>query len=383
MRLPRLIFTLLFAVAAPAVPPGQPNTVGAPAQGVRFAVDEKADGVDAAPGDGVCATATERCTLRAAIMEANALAGPSTIVLPAGTYMLKIGGFGEDAAASGDLDITGELTIVGAGPGLTFVQAGRDDRAFDILPSGALTVSGVRIRKGEIPQESGGGLRNHGSLTLIDVIVSSNRVSNGSGGGIFAAAGSVTRLVDTTIWHNATKGEGAGIYNDGGTLELINVTFSTNEARVAGGGLFNRGIVTAINSTFSSNGAPAGTGGGIANAFGLVQLKNTIVANTRSGGDCAGTITSLGHNLIEDPSGCLIEGEATGNLIGVNPKRGGLIEEGSEAGTYGLKARSPAIDAGSNDGCPPTDRRGAARPQDGNGDGVAVCDIGAFELQPE
>jgi hypothetical protein len=317
-------------------------------------------------------------------MEANAWPVPSAITLPASGYGLRWTGPGEDAAASGDLDVAGDLSIVGAGPGLTIIQATGDDRAFDILPGASLTVSGARIRKGEIKIESGGGLRNHGSLTLIDVIVSSNRVATGSGSAIFSAAGSVTKLVNTTIWHNLSKSEGGGIYNDGGRLELTNATFSTNDALVAGGGIFNNGgIVVAINSTFSGNKAPPGTGGGIANAAGLVLLKNTIIAHTGSGGDCSGTIISLGHNLIQDPSGCVIEGETRGNLIGVMPKRGGLIEVGREAGSYGLKAGSPAIDAGTNDECPLTDRRGVARPYDGDGDGIAVCDIGADEWRPD
>jgi len=53
-------------------------------------------------------------TLRAAVMEANSLAGPQTIVF-AGWHLLFVHrGCDEDAASSGDLDILGETTIVGA-----------------------------------------------------------------------------------------------------------------------------------------------------------------------------------------------------------------------------------------------------------------------------
>ena len=61
-----------------------------------FSVDSTTDAVDAVPGDGVCATAATECTLRAAIMEANALPGPDAIVVPAGTYVLSIPGTDED-----------------------------------------------------------------------------------------------------------------------------------------------------------------------------------------------------------------------------------------------------------------------------------------------
>src|SRR5438093_12159986 len=86
-----------------------------PAAAATFTVNDTADAVDAVPGDGSCATAASTCTLRAAIQEANANVGPDTIVVPAGTYLLTIAGQGEDAAATGDLDIRDDLTITGAG----------------------------------------------------------------------------------------------------------------------------------------------------------------------------------------------------------------------------------------------------------------------------
>ena len=84
-----------------------------------FTVNSTGDATDANPGDGVAETAPDNgvCTLRAAIQEANALAGADTINLPAGTYTLSIAGANEDAAATGDLDITDNLTITGADPG--------------------------------------------------------------------------------------------------------------------------------------------------------------------------------------------------------------------------------------------------------------------------
>lgn len=49
-------------------------------------------------------------------------------------------------------------------------------------------------------------------------------------------------------------------------------------------------------------------------------------------------------------------------------------------GDLHLQAGSPAIDTGTNDGCPSTDFDGVIRPQDGNNDGTATCDMGAFEF---
>jgi hypothetical protein len=44
-----------------------------------------------------------------------------------------------------------------------------------------------------------------------------------------------------------------------------------------------------------------------------------------------------------------------------------------------LTSASPAIDAGENAACPPDDILGGPRPVDGDGDGIPVCDMGAFE----
>ena len=58
-----------------------------------------------------------RC--RAAIQEANALTGADVIQVPAGVFTLNIAGAGEDASATGDLDITEDLTLIGAGAAST------------------------------------------------------------------------------------------------------------------------------------------------------------------------------------------------------------------------------------------------------------------------
>jgi len=97
-----------------------------------FIVNSELDQVDAVPGDGVCATASEACTLRAAIQEANALAGEESIEVPAGNHVLTIPGTDEDAAATGDLDITDGLNVTGAGMDKSVIDAGGLDRVLEI-----------------------------------------------------------------------------------------------------------------------------------------------------------------------------------------------------------------------------------------------------------
>lgn len=97
-----------------------------------FAVATTADGVDVAPGDGICADAGGACTLRAAVQETNALAGADRITLPAGRYVLALAGAGEDAGASGDLDVHDALSLVGAGVEATFIDGNAADTVIDL-----------------------------------------------------------------------------------------------------------------------------------------------------------------------------------------------------------------------------------------------------------
>src|SRR5439155_17380549 len=113
-------------------------------------------------------------------------------------------------------------------------------------------------------------------------------------------------------------------------------------------------------------------GAGIA---GAISLLNTIVADNFS--NCAGVITSLGHNLSSDNS-CNFA--ATGDMNNANPKLGSLRYNGGPTLTRGLLPGSLAIDAGDNNGCPPTDQRSVPRLIDGDFDGFAQCDIGAYEF---
>ena len=98
-----------------------------------------------------------------------------------------------------------------------------------------------------------------------------------------------------------------------------------------------------------------------------------------------GLFTSKGHNLIGDPnSGIWVLG--FGDLLGsaqdpLDARLGPLANNGGPTRTHALLAGSPAIDRGDGAGAPATDQRGPGFPRrkDGNGDGRAAVDIGAFE----
>jgi len=164
-----------------------------------FTVNSTTDAVDANPGDGVCETAAGNriCTLRAAIMESNNRIGPNTINLPAGVYTLTIPGAGEDAAASGDLDITNFLTIVGGGRDVTVVDAGGLDRAFDVININ-VSISNLTVKRGQRSGEYGGGILAHsfGIITLEQVTLVDNHAVIG---GALMSNGAVLQLINVDI----------------------------------------------------------------------------------------------------------------------------------------------------------------------------------------
>jgi len=125
---------------------------------------------------------------------------------------------------------------------------------------------------------------------------------------------------------------------------------------------------------------------------GTVKVKNSIIAgnNASSGPDFDGILTSYGCNLVEDTSDCTITGDETCNIYGEDPLLGPLQDNRGPTFTHALLEGSPAID-GVCTGCGcttidgqevTTDQRGEPRPVDGDGDGTALCDMGAYELQP-
>jgi CSLREA domain-containing protein len=378
-----------------------------------FTVDSAADAVDALPGDGLCQTAAGACTLRAAVQEANAFPGADTITVPAGVFQLSIpvgwpNQFAEDFAATGDLDIRDKLTIKGAGPNNTAVDGGGIDRVFHVLAGADVKLNGLSIRNGQAADEmQGGGVSNaSGTLSLTNVVVHNNRAQYGGGG---LAADGPTTLTDVTIrdnqgsifggggvWVGGAQGaltatnstisgnsiytDGGGIYSYGRPVTLTNVTVSGNSSLddTGGGILSSQGPLTLRNVTISGNFARQG-GGGIS-ASGVVDARNTIVTDNEAQSDpwlddnCyGGSFPVAGVRNLEDGTSCF-GGAAVANML-----LGPLADNGGKTPTHALLPYSPAIDAGSNADCPATDQRSVARPRDGNGDGVAVCDVGAYE----
>jgi CSLREA domain-containing protein len=239
----------------------------------------------------------------------------------------------------------------------------------------------------------GGGVRAS-TATLTNCTVSGNFAIE-DGGGISAATLILTSCTvsgNTAVSGSGPISRGGGII--AGTATLTNCTVSGNSATSEtsqGGGIFATDAAL-INCTIVENSAHAG-GGLFHNPGGTFSVQNTIVALnltdfTGAGPDVAGDpFTSQGHNLIGNGAGPtgFTNGD-NGDIVGgstnpIDPKLGPLQNNGGATMTMALKAASPAIDHGDNAGAAATDQRGFGflRKKDGNFDGLAIVDIGAFE----
>ncbi len=337
------------------------------------------------------------CTLREGIDAANsdtaedacaAGSGADLISLPAGTYTLGVTGGGEDAGNTGDLDILSAMTIQGAGPGTTIIEGGVE-RGFHTPPTATppdVEISGVTIRGGSVPADGGGAIFNQGALLRLVRVALTGNVAE-YGGGIANDDPATLTVNDSLISGNtALPDVGGGVDLDGVVSTFTNVTVSGNTADDGGGLWVSNGSATLNNVTVTGNTATS-DGGGIQNdGSGPVTLRNTIVAGNSdaSGGtapDCDQTITSQGHNLIGNVTGCTFAA-ATGDKVGtgsapIDPKLGLLVDNGGPTMTHALLTGSPAIDGGDpatpgsgGTSCAANDQRGIPR----------NCDIGAYEL---
>ncbi len=273
--------------------------------------------------------------------------------------------------------------------------------------SDTLNMNGSTVSGNEA--SNGGGIFNSSDATanIVNSTIDSNTATDGDGGGIysvFCCGGELTITGSTISNNDAEVGSGGGIYsNSGGSnmTSLLNSTVSGNAADQDGGGIFVDGNLETMFSTVASNSAGSeGEGGGIWTQ-GSAGFYGTVVANNGAAGDCHHNDTGVdtyGSNLDTDDT-CdfnhpddLPDSTAKLDPLAGNPP--GTTQ------THALQFDSPAVDAVQPASlpdaradfllvgtrvfptCPATDQRGVTRPQDGDSNGVPVCDIGAYELLP-
>ena len=256
-----------------------------------FVVNNDGDAADIAPGDGVCETAAGNgiCTLRAAIGEANALAGNDTITFDPGITMISV---------AGQIAITSNLTIIGNGASVLTIQntaaLSTTSRIFNIT-NFTVNLSGMTLSGGNVTG-NGGAINNTGTLTITNSVIRDNRAS-AFGGGI-RSTNSLTiqnSLIDSNTSTNSTSG---GISYAGANLTINNSTISNNSSSGNGGGINISATVsvTVSNSTISNNTSGASSGGFFAN-------RGTFINTTVSGNTANGALATDGGGGVRIQAG--------------------------------------------------------------------------------
>ena len=375
------------------------------------------------------------CSLREAVIAANtnAVSGSvgdecdagsgiiaDTIIVPVGTYYLTRVGAAESYAATGDLDIREPVNIYGVGKDLVIIQQETTDRIFHVPAGmGSITfrLADVTLTGGYPHETDGGGgaiKTESGRLEVEDVIFRGNRASGswGAYGGAIEAA-SELEVLNCLFEMNIADERGGAVYiNAGVTGATIKKSLFLNNLAVTGGAIENNGGVTIENATLSNNLAVVSGGGAINNSGGMTVRFSTLVGNQsyasvgtgqagalyngsaanvavhssilagNSATDSAydncnagGTWLTSESNL-EDDDTCPL---GLSNTYNTDPMLGPLGDWGGPTRVHPLLYGSPAIDVAFSAGCPDQDQRSVDRPFDGNYNGVASCDIGAFE----
>lgn len=389
---------------------------------VIFYVTTVNDEPDAVFGNGDCKTASNECSLRAAIDEANRLDDLNAEViidLPPGTYMLSgtnsvfpdfnlmisryssypviiRGHEGENAIIVGD----GVNSIFIIQYTVEFRNVTIQNGGGGYLEPGAIMVrwlSDLTLKNCVLKDNHGyeGGAINitgpDSYLTIQNCSITGNTADNN--GGAIAATTTDIKIIGSTISGNSAAVNGGGLSIAGSTAQVVNSTITGNSANSGGGWFQTNGVANFFNSTISYNSAPL-SGGGIRlgdSITGLVKLSNSILGQNVNvdSPDCVvdnpGAMVSVvtnGASLIGSTDGCPVV-TLSGDIVNIGPSLGPLQDNGGPTKTHALLPDSPAINAGDPNGCKDyldqvltTDQRGYSRP---GYDGDVRCDIGAYE----
>lgn len=296
------LLVALTALAAPGVPPASA------AVNQVFTVTSSLDQVDALPGNGFCSDANGECTLRAAIMEANALGGAHTINLPAAHSPYAIAfGAPEDAAVSGDYDILSDITLIGEGSATTVIDGGALERVFEIFGANVnlrkVTVQngflyshggGIRINTGakltlknSVVQDNHGGLGGgiavepDGELVTVNVTIQGNDAQGGGGLWVYDSKATLKKTtIQDHLLLDASAINGAGISMTGAdsVLKLVKSSVKNNRIIKSAAGIMGYGKVVLTQSTLSGNVA-TDNGGGLYMNLGTLEMTNSTISN--------------------------------------------------------------------------------------------------------
>lgn len=336
-----------------------------------FAIDIYVTRYDDPVPDG-CTNAgspeTWDCSLREAVLASVAMATDDRILLSAGTYELTLPGANEEDGLTGDLDVEGNLEILGPGATMTVIDGNGLDRLFDFDDSAApgddvVRIAGVTLTGGDTPDDSAGAAI---FAARIDLTIDRCEIhGNGSvnlGGTIAAILFANLSIRESTIRDNADVGvklsQALGV--------LTNVTLSNNvnsELWVA-----NDGSALCNHCTIRDDEAADEVS--LSGATSVLQLAGSVVI-----GDCltfngATAITTFGGNLESPGATCDLGGGDLENVASHGLSALGL--NGGPTSTCVPGVTSPVLGLATPLFCAPTDQRGVVRDENS-------CDAGSVE----
>ena len=412
--------------------------LGTDVSAALFVVDTFEDSIDVAVGDGVCSDAAGRCSLRAAIMEANALPGGDEVWLPLGSSPGEVSYYIDlsqpdldDSAATGDLDVHDDLILrrhPNDGPRIaqigtlsdTFATPGR---IFDLHPPARVQMADLAFSFGYLsdPQSFGAGMyvragaeaelercvfyANSGSARGVALAVQGRATlrgclifDNGTGETpetVYVGPGAQLTIEQSTLSGNSGDREllveGAQaelelrrawldtalpvLLRDGAVGLLENVTITSGRLAVQEGADLSLLHVTSLGGGFASDGGPT-----------RLRIGNSA---WMAGHGCVGpaqSLTSLGGNVMVGAAPCAMTLHASDRqtqdlrLIEVQgpvPTEPSIVMPGLEMRAWTPLPASPLLDAALPEHCPALDQIGAPRPDVGAT--VPRCDSGAME----
>jgi hypothetical protein len=247
--------------------------------------------------------------------------------------------------ASRGVVIGTDLSIQGAGVDRAVLHGGGHARVLRVMAGASVVLRHVKVTRGNA--QHGGGILNHGDLTIEDAVVQWN---TGSGGGGIVSRGRL-RLRDSIVRRNQAW-FGAGIHVAAGSARVARSRVAGNTVvdQGSGGGILSAGHLTVVGSVIVRNRADLGGGAGIASTGRLALVDSTVRANTARSfsADFGG-----GGGIQNGGTLALIRSSVMGNSIGGPPGGGGGIFSWTDA-TVTLDRASSVID-NSPDDCVGTD----------------------------